>query len=382
MTDPSAFALMSDSTGSHTWTTGVCTNELNSHSITKADSESYDSCSTSKSSSVCSEYDSEQDSYDAPLTPPRSEYQSSHAESPGTRISFIVSPMPQRAKRFSQLQNLLNLSPPAQSYPSINVQRNDDPEPTAGSDSGIPSVSSYDRSQSRKDTRRVPRSILKTSRCTERDYDEVNSAWQRRPAATVSMAANTVTNSGISFYKSPLAHRATLATSTMTKHDLESRIQREENRRKRNESRLYALEKLEGKTKKSSLFSSLLSTTSGGIAPQAKGWDEEEDMEDLDATPLPQTPLTPAKEHLLELQHQLERRQRLSHFQDNKAVSFTDVIGFDMGTYPKVPIRKRLGGSAGGDAYDQDSHALKLQIKKLGTAIEARQYAKDKCIDK
>lgn len=382
--------------------------------IIVSSSMSYTSDSRSSSSSLpstsspmselASDHGSENDS-DMPTTPTRSEYQSSFglSESPGIRMSFIVSPMPQSARRHSQMDELLMFSSQEEEY-------NDDNKTEESRMSALRPISQFTSTTlsgttttSSSCNSRAPRSILKTS-TNYRECDQGAGATHRRP--TVSMAVDTVFKSGSSTFagkttstyssstsssglstssssslsRAPASHapqRATLATSTMTKHDLEGRIQREENRQKRNESRLYALEKLEGKTKKSSLFFSLLSNTSSTSGNAGAGiWTEGEQEEEL-SSPLPRTPLTPAKMDLLELQRQVENRQRITQFQNNKAVSFTDVIGFDMGTYPKIPSRN----TASATSQEQDA-LLKLQLKKLSTAIEARQYAKEKCIDK
>jgi len=242
-------------------------------SSNEAESSSYDSSTMSPSSQTSEASnlynDSDQDS-DLPLTPPRSEYQSSlgYLESPGYRVSCIVSPMPQSAKRLSEMQILLEMKSPPNYCLPMDIQRHCH-ESIGSNEGSVVSEETYTTSSSSTSNltyssngeHRVPRSILKTSKYRDLDKELQGGVGERR------MAANTLSNSVSSFsYKSNSGpQRATLATSTLTKCDLRERIQREENRRKRNESRLYALEKLEGKTKKSSLFLSLLSnsTTAG-----------------------------------------------------------------------------------------------------------------------
>ncbi|UZJ54018.1 hypothetical protein CBS101457_003338 [Exobasidium rhododendri] len=392
-----------------------CTTQSQRGGCSSTESASYDftiessspSCSSSSSALGNDEdsYDSDsgRESDDMPLTPPRSEYQSSlgYLESPGYRVSCIVSPMPRSGRRESQMQDLLDReSPTSQVFEyqrSVKGRSEGDGSISQMKHCTFTTSSSSNLTFSPNGTHYQPRSILKVSTCSQKCsstttttiHSSQAAGLQRRP--TISMAANTISNSQSAFSSkaSSASQRATLATSTLTKYDLEGRIQREEQRRRRNESRLLALEKLEGKTKKSSLFYSLLSnstnSSSGFVASSAgarknkdrRGEDEEEEEE----ASVPQTPLTPSKEHLKELQIELENRQKITQFQNNKAVSFTDVIGFDLGTYPKICSRKsRTGSDSEGSSAEKDD-IFKNQIKKLSTAIEARQRAKDKCLD-
>lgn len=251
--------------------------------------------------------------------------------------------------------------------------------------------------------------------------------------------------------------------SRLTRADLSERIQREEVRIKRNDERLSALDKLEGKKQKSHILANLIKSTSNGIAPDSMQTDaghshnltkvmekarkEEakrgagadgqnnqtipenaEDDEDI-AT----TPLTPFREQLRKMEHEWEVRHHVKEYAPGEAQKFTNVTGFDVGIVPFLEVGSKrdskdsVGRTKGGiriimrgkrskptghlsdikqsppaytadkisvptieikpptepfimdKALERDLHA---GLRKLSSVVEARQRAKERCVDK
>lgn len=267
------------------------------------------------------------------------------------------------------------------------------------------------------------------------------------------------------------------SSTRLTRADLASRLQREEVRKKRNEERLDALDKLEGKNKKSYLLANLIKSSSLEAMPGSGAFGSlataaavnkamkikpfghrvsaaaavepvvDTSHEAMRAASGPMsilaynngshdievatTPLTPTRETLREWEREWEAEHHVAQFTPGHAQRFTNVTGFDIGIVPfnqerqqrivsemaaaavkakKGATVQRPNAESKGkrDRRPRDPHGFPIDsklatpiqptrpprydvrlerdlhagLRKLSVAVDARQTAKERCVDK
>lgn len=394
-------------------------------------------------------------------TPPRAQYTFAGCESPGMRLSVIVSPLQPESKARDSTKHTAVVPPPpppqAINIPSpvhVPVHRNhrrwilaEDERERREQRSGTLISSS-----SRNTAASVGlRSILKASSGTASlsssqllsskasDLDRTPSRSISTTSSVSGAAGNTVpshtpirvqkqnkhSQQGDLSKKDTQMGQTSQAQTSSQHMDLTTRLQREGQRQRRNDERLGSLDKLEGRSKKSNLFAQLqnlrddihrrdqypLSTrastrgTLAGTQSASTNYDLGSRSDTVAAvgeeTP-PASPLTPTRDLLRSLELAYELRQQHLQFSNGAAVRLTDITGFDVGVVPgrahhrthkdrspAVPLEcsdspqsSSLTSTSTATLTPAAERQLHVQLRKFSQAIEARQVAKARCVDK